>query len=270
RPVRAQAQGAARELQPGAGRDVLGAAHRLSPGRRVRRAGHEPPGAGAPATRRSPSGGRRSMSRPQGPGSFLGRAGPLVLARLGTALLTISIPLVLARWMALREYGTYKQLFLISQTLSYVLPLGMAQSLYFFIPRADQKRPYFVQSISFLTITGLLAALGLFALEGVIGRTFSNPDLARYRWEQAIYVVCFMASYTLEISLTTQGRTRQSAVVYLVSDTLRAAAMVAPVLLGFGLEGVMVCCASFAVLRYLAAWVVTPRSGKGPLFDRRM
>jgi len=210
------------------------------------------------------------MSRPQGPGSFLGRAGPLVLARLGTALLTISIPLVLARSMALREYGTYKQLFLISQTLSYVLPLGMAQSLYFFVPRADQKRPYFIQTIAFMTVTGVLAALGLFALEGVIGRSFSNPDLASYRWEQAVYVVCFMASFSLEISLTTQGKTRHSAVVYLVSDTLRAAAMVVPVLLGFGLKGLMVAAAGFAVLRYLCAWGVMLRSGEGPAFDRRL
>lgn len=210
------------------------------------------------------------MSRPEGSGSFLGRAGPLVLARLGTALLTISIPLVLARWMALREYGTYKQLFLVSQTLSYVLPLGMAQSLYFFIPRSDRKRPYFVQTIAFMTVTGVLAALGLFALEGVIGRAFSNPDLASYRWEQAVYVICFMASYSLEISLTTQGKTRHSAVVYLVSDTLRAAAMVVPVLLGYGLKGLMVAVAGFAVVRYLCAWAVMLRSGEGPAFDRRL
>jgi len=205
-----------------------------------------------------------------GSGSFLGRAGPLVLARLGTALLTISIPLVLARCMALREYGTYKQLFLISQTLSYILPFGMAQALYFFIPRTDQRRPYFVQSIAFLTFTGVMAALVLFALEGTIGRAFSNPDLASYRWEQAVYVVCFMASYTLEISLTTQGRTRQSAVAYLVSDTLRALAMVVPVLLGFGLKGLMVAAAAFATLRYLVAWTVMLRSGTGPRFDRRL
>jgi len=210
------------------------------------------------------------MSRPQGAGSFLGRAGPLVLARLGTALLTISIPLVLARCMALREYGTYKQLFLVSQTLSYVLPLGMAQSLYFFVPRADQKRPYFIQTIAFMTVTGVLAALGLFAMEGVIGRSFSNPDLVSYRWEQAVYVVCFMASFSLEISLTTQGKTRHSAVVYLVSDTLRAAAMVVPVLLGFGLKGLMVASAGFAVVRYLCAWGVMLRSGEGPAFDRRL
>jgi len=201
--------------------------------------------------------------------SFLGRARPLVLARMGTALLTISIPLVLARSMELGEYGTYKQLFLVSQTLCYVLPFGMPHALYFFIPRADVKRPYLVHTMAFLTVTGALAALALLAFDARIAGAFSNPALPGYRFQQAAYVVCFTASLTLEISLTTQGRTRRSAAVYLISDAVRALAMVVPVLLGFGLKGLMVAVAAFAALRYAAAWGVVLRSGPGPLLDRR-
>jgi O-antigen/teichoic acid export membrane protein len=188
---------------------------------------------------------------------------------MGTALLTISIPLVLARSMELREYGTYKQLFLVSSTLAYVLPLGMPHALYFFIPRADVKRPYLVHTLAFLTLTGVLAALALFAFDARVAGAFSNPALTQYRFEQAVYVVLFVASLTLEISLTTQGRTRQSAVAYLVSDAVRALAMVVPVLLGFGLKGLMIATAAFAALRYAVAWGVVLRSGPGPLFDRR-
>lgn len=202
-------------------------------------------------------------------GSFLGKAGPLVLARLCTAALAISIPLVLARTLSLQDYGTYKQLFLISQTLYYVLPFGMAQALYFFIPRAEVQRPYFVQTMLFLSGAGLLAAGLLFAFEEPIARHFSNPALPGYRWEQAVYLVCLMASYPLEISLTSQGRTKRAAIVYLVSDTARAVVMVVPVLLGLGLKGVMGAVAAFAACRCAAAWVALLRSGKGPLLDRR-
>ncbi|HVE82657.1 MAG TPA: oligosaccharide flippase family protein [Myxococcales bacterium] len=202
--------------------------------------------------------------------SFLGRARPLVLARMGTAVLTTCIPLVLARAMALREYGTYKQLFLISQTISYVLPFGMSQALYYFIPRSEVKRPYFVHAMAFLTAMGAFAVLALLAFEDRIGQAFSNPELRDYRWAQAVYLVGVMASWPLEISLTTQGRTRQSAMVYLVSDTSRAVAMVAPVLLGFGLRGLMICAAGHAAVRCAAAWTLALRSGPGPLFDWRL
>jgi O-antigen/teichoic acid export membrane protein len=203
-------------------------------------------------------------------GSFLGRAGPLVVARLCASVVTACIPLVLARMMDLSQYGTYKQLFLISQTLSYVLPLGMAQALYFFIPRADVKRPYFVQTLAFLTVMGAIAAAALIWLEGRIASAFSNPELPDYRVEQSVYLACWMASYTLEISLTSQGKTRQAALVYLVSDALRAAAMIIPAALGYGVKGVMTGAALLAVVRYAAAWIAMLFSGAGPMFDRRL
>ena len=83
--------------------------------------------------------------------SFLGKAGPLVLARLFTAGLTVSIPLVLARVLALEEYGTYYQLFLIATTLYMVLPFGVVQSLYYFLPRAEEKRPWLGQTLFFMS-----------------------------------------------------------------------------------------------------------------------
>ncbi len=79
-----------------------------------------------------------SSPAPAASGSFLGKAGPLVLARLFTAGLTLSIPLVLARVLSLEEYGTYYQLFLIAMTLYYVLPMGVVQILYYFLPRTEQ------------------------------------------------------------------------------------------------------------------------------------
>jgi O-antigen/teichoic acid export membrane protein len=202
--------------------------------------------------------------------SFLGKAGPLVLAKAVTALLTLSIPLALARTMDLGEYGTYKQLFLVLMTLYYVLPFGMAQALYFFVPRAEDKRPYFGQTLLFLTFAGGVAALVLGAASEPLARYFHNPELVHYRWTQAVYLVCMMASFTLEISLITQGRTKQAALAYLVSDAVRALAMVVPVLLGYGLRGMMVAVAAFAALRYVAAWVLVLRSGRGALWDRRM
>ena len=62
------------------------------------------------------------------------------LARLASAALTLFIPLVLARMMPQADYGTYKLLFLVSMTATAVLPLGVAQSLYFFVPRAREPR----------------------------------------------------------------------------------------------------------------------------------
>lgn len=200
-------------------------------------------------------------------GDLLAKARPLVLARLVTAVLTTAIPLVLARALTLPDYGTYKQLFLVAQTLYYVLPFGMPHALYFFIPRTEDRRPFFAQTLLFCTAAGAVAALALVAAAGPIAASFGNPDWAAYAPGMAAYVGLLIGACTLEGSLTTQGKTGRAAVAYLIFDGLRAVAMVAPALLGYGLRELVWAAVAFAALRYLAAWVLVLRSGEGPLFQ---
>ena len=197
--------------------------------------------------------------------SFLGKAGPLVLARLFTAGLTLSIPLVLARVLSLEDYGTYYQLFLIATTLHYVLPFGVAQSLYYFLPRAEEKRPWLGQTLLFMSGAGLVGAGLVWGLLGLVARHFNNPALFEHRAALAAYTALLLGAFPLEVALTSQGRTKHSALVYLVSDTARAAALVVPCLLGAGLHGMMLAAAGFALLRYVIAWAVVPRGNSGPL-----
>ncbi len=204
---------------------------------------------------------------PTAPASFLGRAGPLVLARLFTAGLTLCIPLVLARVLQLEEYGTYYQLFLISTTLYYVLPFGVVQSLYYFLPRAAHKRPWLGQTMLFISGAGLVAAALVWGLLEPVAAFFGNPALLGFRGSLAAYTGLLLGSFPLEVALTSQGRTRQSALVYLVSDTVRACVMVVPCLLGTGLHGLMLAVVGFAALRYLATWLVILRGTTGPLVD---
>ncbi len=202
--------------------------------------------------------------------SFLGEAKPLVLARLFSAGLTMSIPLVLARVLSREDLGTYYQLFLLSTTLYYVLPLGVVQSLYFFLPRAREKRPYLGQTLIFMSGAGLVAAGLVVAGLGPVSGLFDNPALAEHRWTLAAYTAFLLGAFPLEVSLTSQGRMRQSALVYLVADVIRASAMVVPCLVGAGLHGMMLAVVGFAGLRWLVAWVVVPRGASGPLVSGRL
>ena len=201
-------------------------------------------------------------------GSFLRKAGPLVVARFIAAVVTFVIPLVLARALAKDEYGTYKQLFLIASTLYYVLPFGVAQSLFFFVPRTERPRPWVTQTLVFLVLAGALGGALCIALLPHLGAEFSNPELVRYQWPLAAYVTALVGAMPLEMTLTAQGKTRAAAVLYLGCDCLRAAAMVAPILLGYGLEGAMIATALFSVARLLTTWVAMLVATRGPLFER--
>lgn len=200
--------------------------------------------------------------------SFLRRAGPLVVARFASAVITTVVPLVLARAMPIEEYGTYKQLFLVGVTLTAVLAFGIPQSLYYFVPRTEQGRPYIVHVLVLLAGAGAVAAGLVLVATPWIGELFSAPGLSEYRYALATYAGFFLAAGPLEALFTSQGRTGLAAVNYLIWDTLRAAAMTVPILLGLGLHATMWSVAGLMVVRTLATWTLSVSAAPGPWWDR--
>lgn len=200
--------------------------------------------------------------------SLMARARPLVVARTASAAISFVIPLALARVFLPDDYGAYKQLILIAQTLYYLLPFGMSQSLYYFIPRSRAPRPYLVQVLAYLAGAGALAMAALLLGGALIARGLNNPALVGYLPYLSVYVFGLIGSMPLEIALTAQGRTGRAAIAYVVSDLAKAAAMTLPGLVGFGLQGVVQGMALFALLRLLACWALHLRGSPGPLFER--
>src|SRR5258708_29576066 len=63
----------------------------------------------------------------------------LVAGRAVGFFASFAIPVVLARVFDKSAFGTYKQLFLIYATLYGLAQLGMAESLYYFVPRQPRE-----------------------------------------------------------------------------------------------------------------------------------
>ena len=130
---------------------------------------------------------------------------------------------MLARVLPLAEYGTYKQLFLVALTLSSVLPFGVGQSLYYFIPRTADRRIYFGQTLP-VPARGRRARGGRAVRRACprVAAAFDNPRLLDHRLLLALYTGFTVAASPLELSMTSRGQTRRSAITYLVWDSARA------------------------------------------------
>src|SRR3954469_25608157 len=112
-------------------------------------------------------------------GSILRRAGPLMLARLGVAAVTFAIPMVLARLLLPAEYGTFKQAWLLSNTLFLVLPLGLNQSLIYFVPCEPAKtRAWESHAVPLTPALDALAVVLLLGGAPLVAAAFRNPKLA--------------------------------------------------------------------------------------------
>ena len=71
------------------------------------------------------------------------------------------LPIVLVRVIDVTEYGQYRLFWLIASTVMLIAPLGMPQSLMYFLPRSTpaQKRIYVYQVLLFLFVVASLSAM---------------------------------------------------------------------------------------------------------------
>src|SRR3989454_6680093 len=164
----------------------------------------------------SPHGG----GMPEKPhGSILRRAGPLMLARLGVAAFTFAIPMVLARVLLPESYGTFKQAWLLSTTLVLVLPLGLNQSLVYFVPREPARRRLWEShALVLTTVLGAVAAALLLGLGPLVASAFHNRELASVMPYVAAFTGLRLAASCFDLALMAQGRIRASAAVRLASE----------------------------------------------------
>jgi O-antigen/teichoic acid export membrane protein len=181
----------------------------------------------------------------------------LVVGRSIGFAATFVVPLVLVRLFDQETFGTYKLLFLVYGTLFGLAQLGVAESLYFFVPQrpADAGRLAANAAVTLVAMGfGCAAALTLAA--PAIGRWLANPELAAALPLLGVFLGLMLASALFEIVLVARDRYRAAAWTYAVSDVARAGFVLVPALLIGGLRGLLIGAVAFAALRLaVMLWV---------------
>jgi len=184
----------------------------------------------------------------------------LMSGRLAGVVVAFAIPVVLARVLDQSAFGTYKQLFLIFATLYGIGQLGMAESLFYFLPaRPERSGRYALNSFVVLAGAGALCLATLWAGRNLIAGWFGNRDLATGLPWIGLYLGLMLASALLEIIQVARKRFTGAALTYAASDVGRTALCLLPVLLAPRLESVLIGGAAFAALRFGATWLVLNR-----------
>jgi O-antigen/teichoic acid export membrane protein len=188
----------------------------------------------------------------------------LVVGRgIGSAA-TLLMPMVLARVFDPHDFGTYKQLSLLYTTLYLIAPLGMAESLYYFVPRErDGAGPIVANTLLFLGAAGGAAVLLLVVVAPTVVVQFSNPDLEAYRWLVGLFVALTVASSLLEIVMISRRQYPLAASTFALSDLARTACLVLPALLWRRLDAVFAGAVAFGGVRLLATLAYSFGSFRG-------
>jgi O-antigen/teichoic acid export membrane protein len=193
--------------------------------------------------------------------SILRRARPLLAARLTGAVLALAVPMVLARLLLPASYGTFKQAWLVSQTLVLILPMGLTQSLYYFVPREPGLRDRFVaQTLWAHVALGAIAAGALLAGAPLVAAHFGNPELLAHAGWIAAFTGLGIAGAPLDIAWNAQGRIGAAALARLATEGGRSLALVAGALLVGTVEGAFAGIALATAGRALFAFAALARS----------
>ena len=174
----------------------------------------------------------------------------LVVGRTVGFAASFIIPVLLVRTFNQAEFGTYKQLFLIYATLFGLAQFGMAESLYYFVPRKPQAAgPYIANTLVTLALAGSACLALLWLSEDRIVEWLSNPQLANHVVLLGVFLVLMLFSAAFEIVMVARKQHLTAAWTYAASDVARTTLLVIPAFVHGGLRAVLWGGIGFAALR---------------------
>ena len=182
---------------------------------------------------------------------------------------TFFIPVVLTRIFDPSQFGTYKQVFLIQSTVFFIAQLGMASSLYYFLPLAPREAGRYIANATVVLAAAGLACWGtLVILAPRISQWMNNRQIAQYMPWLGAYLFLTMLSAPLEIVLISRAKYFWASASYGLSDIARAAAFILAAILSGQLEWLLKGAILIAALRVLATSLYFRKEFSGTLrFD---
>jgi O-antigen/teichoic acid export membrane protein len=177
---------------------------------------------------------------------------------------TFMIPVVLARRLPPEAFGAYKQLFLVYLTFYTLTQIGMAESLYYFLPlHPDRAGRLVANALSVLSASALVCVTIFTVARVPIARAVGNASLAPYVPQLGLFLGLMLFTSALEITMISRQRYRWACASYVASDVGRALLLIGPALAGAGLRGILWGAIASAVPRLLAGAVYVRRDFPG-------
>lgn len=174
----------------------------------------------------------------------------LMTGRIAGFLVAFVVPMILARIFDQTQFGTYKQLFLIFGTLFAIAQMGLAESLYYFLPsRSEGTGRYIFNTVLSITVLGVGSVTGLWLFRDEVAELMNNPALADLMLPLGLFLLFMLMSVVLEIVMTIRREFKAAALTYALTDLIRACFYVIPVLFIADLRALIFGAVVFALAR---------------------
>lgn len=177
----------------------------------------------------------------------------LVAGRSVGYVAAFGIPVVLARLFDVEEFGTYKFLFLVFSTFYGIAQLGMAESLYYFLPKNVRESGRNVgNSVIALALAGVACIALLGGLQHQVAAWFGKPEISGHLLLLGVLLALTLTTTVFEIVMITRKQHVRAALTYAGSDVVRTLLFIVPAIGFRSVRGVLAGAVVFASLRLVA------------------
>ena len=184
----------------------------------------------------------------------------LVVGRTVGLIATFAIGPLFARMFEVAEIGTYRTFFLLYATIFGLAQIGMAESLYYFIPRAAGNIGRYVCNAALSLLAAGLASLALLVgFSDEIAAYFKNPAVLDILVPLGLYLTLMLVGTVLEITMISRKQHMSAALTYAMSEIARTALFILPALLFASMQAVFIGAVAFAAIRLVAMLLIVWR-----------
>lgn len=147
--------------------------------------------------------------------------------------ITLVSSMILSRYFNKADYGTYKQVMYVYQTLLTVFTLGLPRAFSYFLPRVpdDQAKSLIAKLTRIFFILGLAFSLVLFFGSPLIARILNNPELSRALKLFAVVPALLLPTLGLDGIMATYKKTQFLAIYKTATSLLTLLCVALPVML---------------------------------------
>ena len=171
----------------------------------------------------------------------------------------VAIPILLVRILDETGFGLYRTLWLLAGTLPGVLALGIPQSLYYFLPRSDERR----SSTFVAQAAGHMACAGAFGAAAAALFLWIQGDAHPLGSPAILFIALWVAASLLDYLFTARQDIPSQAKINLTFTSLRVASVLGAAYVWRSWEPVLAAHVAVVVLKAIACAVAVRRFAAG-------
>ena len=150
-----------------------------------------------------------------------------------TNIIGILSAIILSRLLQQEDYGSFKQLWLVFNTITPLVVLGINNSMIFFTPKwgEEYEKSLLFMANSLISILAIIAGLILYFCADPVAQFLNNPKLIPFLKVFAFYPLFYLSISFKNIFLLARGKIFLSSISTLISSILLIVCSTLPVIL---------------------------------------